>query len=106
MLIKSYVNNNLDKEMSELIKETLLSVDKESNRTWNFVIENIELLKKIPVYNMEIKYILKKYNDAFRFVPPEIILNYFIPVICKCVILEKNNISPIEWIDYIRELRE
>ena len=97
--------NNIYEEMSEFIKETLqIYDDEDSYKTWSFIVENIELLRKIPVYNREIKYILKKYtDDAFQFSSPEILKYYFIPIICKCVILEKYNINPIEWIEYINE---
>jgi len=69
-----------------------------------FILNNIDILSKTKISNPEIKYILKQKSDNCSYVAPEVMKDYFMPIIAKCVFYEKNMIPPSEWLDKIIEL--
>lgn len=68
-----------------------------------YVIDNFHIVKKIPQYHHEIKYLLKQSKDSFVYVSPEIIKLYFIPIINVCLELEKNDVPSYEWLGNIEK---
>ena len=66
-----------------------------------FLIDNINILEKIPVYNQNVKYILNMYNDRFNYTAPEVFDKLFI-IVDKCIELSNMKVDPSEWIKEIK----
>ena len=64
-----------------------------------FLIINCHIIEKISAYNGEIKYILKQSKDKFEFTAPEVVDNYFLPIVVKCLLLEKNEVPVEDWLN-------
>lgn len=95
----------ISQQMSEYIRQIIEEDPAEDDDAiTNFVIDNVNILRKIQVHNREIKYILQQYLDNFKYAAPETMKYYFTPIICRCIVLELNNIHPSEWVNQIIEL--
>ena len=77
-----------------------MDYDKEIVIKRQYIINNAEILLKIPEYNKNIKYILNNFNYLFVYTAPETIKIIFL-IVEKCVEISKVN-NPSEWLSEIK----
>ena len=82
-----------------------IELDQEIYNRRKFIIDNANILEKIPIYNNDIKYILSLHKDKFKYSAPEVInLSFFI--VKKCIEISNQNYQPHEWLKELKPFLE